>query len=349
MKVLFIPNYSVAIPYQPLLKNALEKTGAHVTLAYNFLLKDILSRHRELDVLHVHWTKQFFDTSGNVRFYLSFFKSLGRLFLVRMRGISIVWTVHNLVSHDSRYRKSELLFGVFLITLAKGVIVHSDSCKEQFLRAYHGIGRRKVTVIPIGHLIGIYDNSVSRDEARMRLGFNSGDRIFLSLGHVRPYKGLQECVALFKIMEDPSARLLIVGKPITDAFAQELQRDCAPDPRIRCVLTFVPDNDLQLYLNAADVMILPFQRIFTSASLILAMSFSRAIVAPKTGAIPDYVDASGAILYDPEASDGLPNAMRAAMERFDELPSMGRANFERAKLLDWDSIGVKTAAIYNGS
>jgi beta-1,4-mannosyltransferase len=349
MKVLFIPNYSAAIPYQTLLRNALEKTGTQVTFAYDLPLKNILSRHMQWDVLHVHWTKQFFDTSGPARFYLSLFKSLARLFLIRMRGISIVWTVHNLVSHDSRYRKSELLFSGFLITLAKGIIIHSVLCKEQFLREYHGLGRRKVTVIPIGHLIGVYDNSVSREEARLRLGLSPGDKVFLSLGHVRPYKGLQGCVALFKNIDDPSARLLIVGKPITDAFAQELQRDCMPDPRIRCVLTFVPDHDIQLYLNAADLMILPFQQIFTSASLILAMSFSKAIVAPKTGAIPDYVDASGAFLYDPEAPDGLPNAMRAAMERYSELPSMGRANFERVKSLDWNSIGVSTAAIYNGS
>ncbi len=269
MNVLFIPDYSAAVPYQSQLKEALHKTGIHVDLADDFPLSAILSNQAKPDILHVHWTKQFFDHSGTVRFYSRFLKSLVRLVLIRMRGISLVWTVHNLVSHDSPYRRSELLFGAFLISLSQGVIVHSEACKEQFLHEYRGIGRTKVRIIPIGHLVGAYDNSISRDDARQRLGLGIDDRVFLSLGHIRPYKGLQPCIAAFRQLEDPSVRLLIVGKPITEAFGDELRRDCAPDSRIRCMLTFVPDADLQLYLNAADVMILPFQNIFTSASLIV--------------------------------------------------------------------------------
>jgi glycosyltransferase involved in cell wall biosynthesis len=101
-----------------------------------------------------------------------------------------------------------------------------------------------------------------------------------------------------------------------------------------------------MYLNAADVMVLPFQSIFTSGSLILGMSFSKAIVAPRMGAVPDYLDGSGAILYDPEDSEGLAKAMRAALQGWDELPLMGGVNLERARKLDWDSIAATTAAIY---
>jgi beta-1,4-mannosyltransferase len=347
MNILFIPNYSKTNPYQLLLKKALEKTGAHITLARSLSLKDFSSQRKELDVLHIHWTQQFFDASGFSRFYFSFFASLARLLIFRMRGIPIVWTVHNLVSHDSRHRRSEYLFSVFLIAIARRLIVHSEMCKKQFLEEYHGMGREKVTVVPHGNYIGVYDDSISREDARQQLGLSSQDKVFLSLGNVRPYKGLQACIRSFTTLENPFARLLVVGKPITEHFADELRRHCASDPRLRCVLTFVDDHDLQLYLNAADVMIFPFQNIFTSGSLILGMSFSKAIIAPKKGAIPDYVDASGALLYDPEVPDGLPNAMRAALERFSELPLMGHANFEKARQLDWDAIGLKTAAIYD--
>ncbi len=347
MNVLFIPNYSKTNPYQLLLKRALEKTGAQITLARSLSLKDFSSQRRELDVLHIHWTQQFFDASSFWRFYVSFFASMARLFIFRASGIPIVWTVHNLVSHDSRHRRSEYLFSVFLIAIARRLIVHSAMCKKQFLEEYHGMGREKVAVVPHGNYIGVYDDSIAREDARQRLGLNSHDKVFLSLGNVRPYKGLQACIHSFKSLDDPSARLLVVGKPITEHFADELRRHCASDPRLRCVLTFVDDHDLQVYLNAADVMIFPFQNIFTSGSLILGMSFSKAVIAPKKGAIPDYVDASGALLYDPDVPDGLAKAMRATLERFGELPLMGHANFEKARKLDWDTIGLRTVAIYD--
>ena len=314
MRILFIPDYAVWNPYQSLLKKALEKAGAQVSSAGNFSLRDAFRRRGELDVVHIHWTRPFFDTSSSARFYIRLGKSMVILLVTRVLGIDIVWTVHNLVSHDSFWPKGEFIFNVFLITIAKAVIVHSERCRGQFLDEYHGLGRKKVTVVPHGHYVGAYRNCISRDEARRRLEFGPGDRVFLCMGNVRPYKGLEACIRSFRNIEDPCARLMITGKPITDAFAQELHRCCAPDQRIRCAFGFVADDDLQVYLNAADVMVLPFQNIFTSGSLILGMSFSRPIVAPRMGAVPDYLDGSGAFLYDPEDPEGLANAMRAALQ-----------------------------------
>ena len=48
-------------------------------------------------------------------------------------------------------------------------------------------------------------------------------------------------------------------------------------------LRYIPDAELQVWLRAADVVVLPFRDILTSGSAILALSFGRAVVAPALG------------------------------------------------------------------
>ncbi len=52
---------------------------------------------------------------------------------------------------------------------------------------------------------------------------------------------------------------------------------------------YVPDDRLDLFLNAADRVVLPYTEILTSGAAILAMSFGRPIIAPDRGALRDHV------------------------------------------------------------
>ena len=63
-------------------------------------------------------------------------------------------------------------------------------------------------------------------------------------------------------------------------------------------LGFVPDDELQVYLRAADVVATPFLEILTSGSVLLAMSFERAVIAPRRGCVAETVGDDGGILYD---------------------------------------------------
>ena len=82
---------------------------------------------------------------------------------------------------------------------------------------------------------------------------------------------------------------------------------------MRLDLGFVPDEELQVYLRAADVVACPFLEIFTSGSVLLAMSFERAVIAPRRGCVTETLDEAGGILYDADDPQGLEGALRVAM------------------------------------
>jgi glycosyltransferase involved in cell wall biosynthesis len=98
--------------------------------------------------------------------------------------------------------------------------------------------------------------------------------------------------------------LLIVGKPLNQKIAKEI--NSVVDNRITTVLEFIPDDDIQIYMNAADVVILPYTDILTSGAAILAMSFGKPVIAPAVKCITETIDDKGGFVGSGSVSNGLP-------------------------------------------
>src|SRR5262249_62016452 len=104
---------------------------------------------------------------------------------------------------------------------------------------------------PRGHYIGCYPDDVPAAEARCALGLGAQDRVFVCFGQLRGYKGVDALLEAFAELSDPRLRLLIAGRPATDADAQSVLAAAQRDARVRTHLGFVPDPDVQRFLKAA--------------------------------------------------------------------------------------------------
>ena len=110
-------------------------------------------------------------------------------------------------------------------------------------------------------------------------------------------------------------------------------------------LEFIPAEELQVYLNAADVVVLPYKDILTSGAAVLAMSFGKPVIAPKLGCVAELIEEGvGGFLYDPEDEDGLLNAMRKAITA--NLRALGEYNLQKARELDWLRAAKATLEVY---
>jgi glycosyltransferase involved in cell wall biosynthesis len=81
--------------------------------------------------------------------------------------------------------------------------------------------------------------------------------------------------------------LLIAGMPTDDAIMEEVREAAALNPNVRLFLYFVDPNDVQIFLRAADLVVLPYKEILNSGSAILALSFDRPILVPSLGALAE--------------------------------------------------------------
>ena len=82
-------------------------------------------------------------------------------------------------------------------------------------------------------------------------------------------------------------------------------------------------------------------------SVLLAMSFGRAVIAPRRGCVTDVLDEQGGILYDADDPQGLEGALRVAMTA--DTEAMGRHNATDLSRFDWSRVAEATRDVYEAA
>ncbi len=342
------PDYSDSNTYQQKLRDGLTDRGYDVQLCRQrnpLPLLGAVVAHGRPDVFHVHWLHRSFVTDSSVLTFLLGVRLLLEMAVLRALGVNVVWTVHNLTDHEGRSPRTERAVRHVASRLCDRIIVHCRAAREAVCRSYRlpQSVEERIDVVPHGHYVGSYTNDVSRATARDQLEFDD-ETVFLYFGLIRSYKNVPELVRTFSTIDDEDARLLVVGNPWTDDLEAEIRDLCAADDRVHPVLEFVPDDDIQLYMNAADVTVFPFSEVLTSGTTMLGMSFGRPVVAPREGCVGELIDDVGGFAYDSADPNGLREALVAALEA--DLEGMGRHNREKVDRFDWGTVARKTDRTY---
>jgi beta-1,4-mannosyltransferase len=342
VRVLHYP-HGRANPYQRLMVQALGEQGLEVRLEKGCgeLLRAALGRR--FDILHLHWISGSILGSSVPGTLIKSAKFIATLLFFRFRGTRIFWTIHNLQRHERKQERLERALSVLIARLADKVLVHGDSAVST-VRRFLRIDPGRVLVLPHGNYEGHPRPEKTRVELREEIGASPGVPIFLFFGMIRPYKGVPELIRAFHAVPG-QAKLLIAGSIRRDQIAAELREIAACDPRVEIRPGYLPEEELAGLLEAADCVVLPYRDVFSSGSVLLALTFSRPVIAPKIGLIPDYVDESCGILYDPQNPFGLQNALKSALST-DALERMAAGAGGRAREFDWSGIAARLAGAY---
>ncbi|WP_122090648.1 glycosyltransferase family 4 protein [Halalkalicoccus subterraneus] len=356
MKVLHLP-YFESNDYQNRLLESVEKQGIPLLIGESMEYFPFVRNYRRerFDVLHLHWTHPFFVVpsysesrlEGAVQFLRSALRAVAFLLdvlVLKLLGVGLVWTVHNKHNHERHHVRLDHAVSRVLSTLVDRITVSCPSAKETVVELFRA-DPETVLIIEEGNYIGSYPDEMSTAEARERLGIDPETFLFVFFGQIRPYKDVPGLLDAFDEL-DFSAKLLVAGRPSDDELRERLVERLATMPDAAGVLEFVPDGEIQTYVNAADVLVLPYREIMTSGSVMLGLSFGKPLVAPRLGCIPALVGEQGAFLYSPTDSDGLRDAMTAAYEAREGLDAMEEHSYERAAEFPWGPIGERTAALY---
>jgi glycosyltransferase involved in cell wall biosynthesis len=340
LRVLAWPGVRASNPYTSLLYSHLASLGVRVR---DFTVAQAL--RGGYDVFHVHWPEKALTSGAWLGAAAGAIAAWTALEAAHLHGARIVWTAHNAQPHDSQHRWLEGRFWSAFVRRVDAVI-HLSAAGQQVVEArYPALAARPHALVPHGHFRGAYPDTISRDDARASLAIPGGARVVAFLGLVRPYKNVPHLVRTVRALTGSAGQtvLLVAGAPRPRSLADEVRAAADGDPRVRLTLEHIPEEQVQRYLRAADLVVLPFKDITNSGSALLALSFDRPVLVPALGAMGELQALAGrdwVRTYDAELT---PDLLARAL---DWAVRQERGAFPRLDALEWPVIARKTLSLY---
>ena len=292
----------------------------------------VLTTVNKTDVIHTHFSYP--DGYG----MLGVKKEWNVPMVVHLRG-GFIW------STGKAYPQIKEMHMEVLNTADRLLAVSHDT-KHEFVEL--GIPEEKIEVIPNGVDLEKF-RIIDRDEARKQLGLPLDRQIVLFAGYLRPRKGLQYLIeAIPKLAKDHDPLFLILGE---GKMRSELERKITEYHLENNVLLkgLVPHDQMPLYENAMDCLILPTQKEGRPNVVIEAMALEKPVVASAVSGIPELmVDGQTGILIPPRDVQAIEDGIAWILADPELGRRMGVAGRGRIRELDltWENKAKKTIQVY---
>jgi beta-1,4-mannosyltransferase len=344
----FPTNENISIKYI----NGPESVIASIMHIFTITWQLIVDRISGYELLHLHWLYPFEFPGYRVVPIISnaiyTAETIVFLTVVKLLQFKLVWTVHDLVPLD-RHMFNELKIIQKLVNQTKRLILLSSTTMEDMKRLNLTFDTSKISIIPLGNYIGFYPNVINKYSARKMLGIPQEAFIFLFFGRIEPYKNIPGLLETFKLISKtyPNAYLIIAGKIDNTKIINALNE--AKDTlgkKLVLHLNHIPDDEVQIYFNAANTTVNPFFKITNSSSTMLSASFGKSIIVPRLGALKDISDDVG-FFYNSNDSNGLFDCMQKALSLSDiEYKKKEESSINYARSLSWNRIAKQTYEVY---
>lgn len=321
------------------------RKGVRLSAYYLRLLKyAVVAKPR---IFHILWNNKFelFDRTLLMLYY-------------RLLGRRVVLTAHN-VNAARRDGRDSVLNRLTLwvqYRLSDHIFVHTRTMKEE-LQAKFEVPECNVSVIPFGINNTAPNTALTREEAKQRLGLCDSEVATLFFGQIAPYKGLEYLVSALPeiVRDDARFRLVIAGKVKRgcEQYWDRVRRALAVDgvgERTILRIERIPDEELEVYFKAADVLVIPYTQIFQSGVPFLAYSFGVPVIAADVGSLREDI-VEGRTGFICRARDPSDIARALQVYRSSEMcrnPEAARAEIRKFAndRYSWTRVGVITEAVY---
>lgn len=323
--------------YMRLLADALRERGV---VCESFQLRKVLLRPP--DVVHVHWPERIIEWQSHATPLRRALRFHVVLWMLRAHGTCIVWTVHNVAAHDAKYPRLTSAHIRAFSWAVDGFISLSPYGLEAAPKVFPRLRGRPRALVPHADYVGAYPDQVDKAAARALLGLPLDAAVALHLGRLRRYKNTAHLIRAFRGTHAVDLRLVVAGSPRTTDLRDEIVDVAGDDRRVLLHLDFIADTDLQHYLRAADLVVLPFASVLHSGSAVLALSFACPVLVPAAPGLAPLQETFGARWvrsYEGDLSSVVLEAeLRRARARGDDCDSPPR--------IAWDDSADATLLLY---
>jgi glycosyltransferase involved in cell wall biosynthesis len=231
-------------------------------------------------ILHYHWL-EIRSLFGLPKFLYKFIFIL----LYKWFGGNLVWTVHNKMPLDMKYRRINFFFRRWMAKNSKLLHIQCRAAIPEISRFY-GVDELKFRVIDHPKFPPKLMPRAAAIEAinhRFDVHIKVQDRLFLMIGHISEYKGINEVCEVFK--SEPIQKKLIIAGPVKKGqmkYYKTLRRLSKSSENIILIPQFINEESVPEFMNAPDYLVFNFRDVITSGGVHLAMSYQKPVILPET-------------------------------------------------------------------
>ena len=235
-----------------------------------------------------------------------------------------------------------------IIKSADLVVAFTDH-ERQLMARYHNVDPLKVEVIPCGVDTDLF-NPIDRNVAKEKLGI-SASRVALYVGRIEPLKGLEILIrAVTQIHSDEGLSLIIVGgDPDADEEIIRLKQIILA-LRMESSISFigaVDQQELPLYYNASDVLVIPSYYESFGLVALEAMACGIPVIASRVGGLPTTVkDSKTGYLVPWRCPDPFADKLQIILNNQSIHDAMSRSAIELSLQMKWSKVAEDLAEAY---
>lgn len=224
----------------------------------------------------------------------------------KLKSIVIIHDVESFVHQTDKSRLKRICEG-----LADVLVVHSKFISDElsFLISKHASS--KIQIIPHGDFLAFASDGISKMEARAKLNLDLEKPVVLFFGMIKPNKGLDTLLHSWKNVQSDS-QLIVAGRMRNGSFEkyQEIIDSAPTTNNVKIFLRHIMTEERDLLFRAADMIILPYTKIYQSGVLLMAMSYGIPVIASKIKGFEEILkDKFNALLFEPGNSMQLSEAI----------------------------------------
>jgi len=223
---------------------------------------------------------------------------------------------------------------------ASGLVVHSETLRQQLLADDCTIIPERIHVVPMGEH-GMYSTVASEALPAEEM------HTLLFFGRIYPYKGLDVLLRAEPLIAErfPDVHIVVAGE--AQDFGPYRSAMVHPE-RFELHLGFVPREHVASLFARASVVVLPYLEATQSAVAAIAMSAGKPVVATNVGGLSDLLTHGvTGLLTPPGDATALAEAICKLLGNQELRIKMGQAAKSYANNhLSWNKIAVSTLDVY---
>jgi len=303
------------------------------------------AKSKKMSIIHLHL------------FGFSFLEYINLYLSKKIYGFPVVCTIHDIesfVEYGKKYNVKHK-YERFL-KLMNAAIVHTDYARSELLKRMKNRERYENKIntiyacdIEYGILKKGTKNKVS---ARNIINLPLNRKVVLFFGMIKKVKGLDVLLkALVKVRERYSDVLLVVaGKVWKDDFNEYegIIREKCLMPNVECRIKYISGEQVPFYFYSADIIVLPYKKIYNSGVLIRALSYGTPVLSSDFGPFKEFIkDDHNGYLFKTGDDESLADKLKLILDNQESLREVsvnGKRFIEENFSLQ--SIGCKYIEIY---